>query len=193
MVSVNCVSINNDLMAKELFGSEKGVFGEQKSKGAFERANGGSLFLNEIGDMNLETQKLLVHFLEKQSFKRVGGERNINVDVRILASTNKNLGDKIKEGSFKEELFFRLNVVPIHIPPLRGRKEDIPTLIDKLLKNENEKNQIEKKIDKSVIEKLSKCYFKGNVRELKNLIKRVLVTSKDNIITIEDLPEIYKN
>ncbi len=186
--SVDCVTITKDLMVKELFGSEKGFLGEHKTKGVFELANGGTVFLNEIGDMSLETQTLLIHFLEKQKFKRLGGEREIDVDVRIIASTNKNLEKEVKEKRFKEELFFRLNVLPISIPPLRDRKEDIPILVSKFLEEETEQN---KSIDKKVIKKLSNYDFPGNVRELKNLIKRLIVTSKGDTIKLEDLSEPY--
>ena len=190
MSPINCVSIKNDLMAKELLGSEKGILGEHKSKGVFEIANGGTLFFNEIGDMNLETQKLLTHFLEAQKFKRLGGEREISVDVRIIASTNKNLKKMIKKGTFRKDLFFRLNVVPVFMPPLRERKEDIPILVDNFLTEVAEKQQNKKKkIDKAVLKKLCKNEWKGNIRELKNFINRLTILVKSDTITVSDLPE----
>jgi two-component system nitrogen regulation response regulator NtrX len=177
-VEVNCAAIPQELIESELFGHEKGSFtgAFEAKKGKFELANNGTLFLDEVGDMSMQTQAKVLRVIETQVFQKVGGSKNINVDVRIIAATNKNLTEEIKQGHFREDLFFRLNVIPIVIPPLRERKEDIPLLADHfsgLFAVEYGKPK--KSITSSAIKRLQAYEWPGNVRELKNFIERMLI------------------
>ncbi|NPA95297.1 MAG: sigma-54-dependent Fis family transcriptional regulator [Thermodesulfobacteria bacterium] len=190
MVEVNCAAIPDELIESELFGHEKGAFTGAVSmkRGKFDLANGGTLFLDEIGDMALKTQAKILRIIQEQKFERVGGSKTISVDVRIIAATNKNLEEEIKKGNFREDLYFRLNVIPIEVPPLRERKEDIPLLVQEFL-NEFSKGTIE--MEKEAIEALYNYDWPGNIRELRNLIERLVILSRGNLITKKDLPKHF--
>ncbi|WKZ68081.1 MAG: sigma-54 dependent transcriptional regulator [Melioribacteraceae bacterium] len=178
LVEVNCAAIPNELIESELFGHEKGSFtGAIKQRiGKFEQASGGDLFLDEIGDMSIQAQAKVLRAIEDGKIERVGGGTKISVDVRIISATNKDLKKEIEEGNFREDLFHRLNVIPINIPPLRERKEDIPILIEHFTKKICEKNKFpHKKFDKKAIELFEKLPWTGNVRELRNLVERIVI------------------
>jgi len=184
-VEVNCAAIPHELIESELFGHEKGSFtgAFERKKGKFEMAHEGTLFLDEIGDMSLTTQAKVLRVIETQEFQRVGGNKNISVDVRIISATNKNLKEEIKNGNFREDLYFRLNVIPIYIPPLRERKEDIPLLAEYFLKFFAEQyGQKPKSLSKSAINTLMNYDWPGNVRELKNTIERFVIINPSEII-----------
>jgi two-component system NtrC family response regulator len=194
-VAVNIPALSETLLESELFGHEKGAFtgADKMRKGRFELADKGTIFLDEIGDIPLSIQVKLLRVLQEHQFERVGGTENINIDVRIIAATNHNLANKIKDGSFREDLFYRLNIVSIHIPPLRDRKEDILPLIDFFLhkySEENGKSDIE--ISKEAIDVLMKYNYPGNVRELENIIERAVVLARSNILATSDLPLTVK-
>ena len=190
MVEVNCAAIPDELIESELFGHEKGAFTGAVSmkRGKFDLANGGTLFLDEIGDMALKTQAKILRIIQEQKFQRVGGSKTISVDVRIIAATNKNLEEEIKKGTFREDLYFRLNVIPIEVPPLRERKEDIPLLVNEFL-NEFSKGSIT--MEEEAVEALFNYDWPGNIRELRNLIERLVILSKDNVIRKKDLPKQF--
>lgn len=177
-IEVNCAAIPEQLIESELFGHVKGSFtgATQNRKGKFDLANGGTLFLDEIGDMSLRTQAKILRILQEQTFERVGGSQVINVDVRVVAATNKDLKEEIQKGNFREDLFYRLNVIPFSIPPLRERKEDIPLLSEHFI-NESCTNHQKKKrvLTPEAVNVLSQYSWPGNVRELKNLIERVII------------------
>ncbi len=189
-VDVNCAAIPEELIESELFGHEKGSFTgaiEQK-KGKFDLAHQGTLFLDEIGDMSLKTQAKILRILQEQKFERVGGTEIIEVDVRVIAATNKNLEEEIKKGNFREDLYYRLNVVPIHVPPLRERKEDIPILANYFLnKFSYERDGKNRKLTDSAIEVLKNYHWPGNVRELKNLMERLVILVDKEIIDEKDI------
>ncbi len=190
-VAVNIPALPETLLESELFGHEKGAFtGADKTRiGRFELANKGTIFLDEVGDIPMSVQVKLLRVLQEHKIERLGSGESIDVDVRVIAATHQNLEVKIKEGTFREDLFYRLNVIPIHIPPLRERKEDITPLIEHFLKKyaaENEKPNIE--ISKEAVDLLIKYNYPGNVRELENIIERAIVLSRQNIITVNDLP-----
>ena len=194
-VAVNIPALSETLLESELFGHEKGAFtgADKMRKGRFELADKGTIFLDEIGDIPLSIQVKLLRVLQEHQFERVGGTESINIDVRIIAATNHNLANKIKDGSFREDLFYRLNIVSIHIPPLRERKEDILPLIDFFLhkySQENGKSDIE--ISKEAIDVLMKYNYPGNVRELENIIERAVVLARTNILATSDLPLTVK-
>ncbi len=189
-VTINCAAIPEELLEAELFGYEKGAFtGAIKSKpGKFEIANKGTLFLDEIGDLSLKLQAKLLRVIQEKQVERLGSDHSIKVDVRILAATNKDLEKEVQEGRFREDLFFRLNVIPIKLPPLRERKEDIPLLTQFFLKRICEREGIEeKKLTSQAIKALLNYPWPGNIRELENFIERVVILSENNIIGIEDL------
>ena len=189
-VTINCAAIPEELLEAELFGYEKGAFtGAIKSKpGKFEIANKGTLFLDEIGDLSLKLQAKLLRVIQEKQVERLGSDHSIKVDVRILAATNKDLEKEVQEGRFREDLFFRLNVIPIKLPPLRERKEDIPLLTQFFLKRICEREGIEeKKFTSQAIKALLNYSWPGNIRELENFIERVVILSENNIIGIEDL------
>ncbi len=182
-VKVNCVAIPEGLLESELFGHEKGAFtgAIAKKKGKFELADGGTIFLDEIGDMPTATQAKILRVLQEREFERVGGVGSISVDVRIIAATNKNLTEMVKTGSFREDLFYRLNVFNIHLPTLSERREDIPSLVDHFL------GSAEKQISSRAMQLLLGHSWPGNVRELQNVIERAAVMA-DERIEPEDLP-----
>jgi sigma-54 specific flagellar transcriptional regulator A len=194
-VPVNCGAIPAELLESELFGHEKGAFTGAIStrKGRFELAEGGTLFLDEIGDMPQPMQVKLLRVLQERTFERVGGSKSIKADVRIIAATHQNLEDMIKEGSFREDLFYRLNVFPIETPSLRERKEDIPLLLKELLSRfEAEQHKTVRFTEKS-IESLMEHPWSGNVRELSNLIERMLIMYGDQIVDVAELPHKYQH
>jgi len=186
-IEVNCAAIPNELIESELFGHEKGSFtgAFERKKGKFELADEGTLFLDEIGDMSLATQAKVLRVIETQEFQRVGGSKNIKVDVRIIAATNKNLEEEIKKVNFREDLYFRLSVIPINLPPLRERKDDIPLLVERFLEIfAQQYGQKIKKISKTTLNALMDYDWPGNVRELKNTIERLMIMNTAEIIEI---------
>lgn len=193
-ITINCAAIPDTLIESELFGHERGAFTNafEKKLGRFEIAHQGTLFLDEIGELSLPTQAKILRFLEEKSFYRVGGSKSIKVDVRLICATNKNLKQMIKNGSFREDLFYRINVVPIVIPPLRERKEDIPLLVDHFIKKFNaENNKNIKGISQKALELLMRYEWPGNVRELENLIERIITLTPHEIIQEDDLPFLH--
>ena len=194
-VDVNCAAIPEELIESELFGHEKGAFtgATTKTRGKFEIASEGTIFLDEIGDMSLKTQAKILRVLQEQQFQRVGGSRVLKVDVRVIAATNKDLALEIKQGTFREDLYYRLNVVPIEVPTLRERKDDIPLLVDHFLNDCAIQNRTRQKhIDLEALAILSAYAWPGNVRELKNLIERLVILVPGERITVDDIPPSYK-
>ncbi|MBW2060212.1 MAG: sigma-54-dependent Fis family transcriptional regulator [Deltaproteobacteria bacterium] len=190
MVEVNCAAIPDELIESELFGHEKGAFtgAGQARRGRFDLANHGTLFLDEIGDMSLKTQSKILRILQEQKLERVGGTKTIQVDVRVIAATNKDLEEEIAQGSFREDLYYRLNVIPIHVPPLKERKEDIPILIQDFLEEFSRKNNVvSKTISQKALEALTAHDWPGNVRELKNYVERLVIMSPGAVIELVDL------
>ncbi|MBN1423194.1 sigma-54-dependent Fis family transcriptional regulator [Candidatus Fermentibacteria bacterium] len=190
-VAVNCAALPETLLEAELFGHEKGAFtgAERARVGRFEAAEGGSLFLDEIGDIPLGTQVKLLRFLQDHTFERVGSSRPTTADVRILAATNRNLEDLMKQGRFREDLYWRLNVVMVALPPLRERKEDLAALIEHFLARHAKANR--KKVKGFSREFFSALYqytFPGNVRELENVVERAVVLTRGDMLRVEDLP-----
>jgi transcriptional regulator with PAS, ATPase and Fis domain len=185
-IKLNCAAIPEELLESELFGHEKGAFtGATRFKpGKFDMANGGTIFLDEIGDMPYNLQGKILRVLQEQEFYRVGGSRTIKVDVRVIASTNKNLEKMVKEGTFREDLFYRLNVFTLHLPPLRERKEDIPLLVDYMLQNAPKKASI----SSVALQMLVAFSWPGNVRELKNTIESASVIAENGYIEPAQLP-----
>lgn len=185
MIEVNCAAIPEELIESELFGHEKGSFtGAHSSKrGKFDQANGGILFLDEIGDMSLKTQAKILRILQEQKFERVGGNKTISVNVRVLAATNKNLEEEIENGNFRADLFWRLNVVPINVPLLKDRIEDIPLLAEDLLLNLVDKGLKKKKFTDDAYKIMMQHSWPGNVRELRNFIERLAIMCPEETIT----------
>ena len=192
-VTINCVGLSKELLESELFGHEQGAFtgAHQLKRGKMELAHDGTVFLDEVGDISTELQTKLLRFLQEREFERVGGTKPISVDIRIIAATNRNLEASVKEGQFREDLYHRLNVVPITLPPLRERKEDIPALSQYFLRKysmETRKNFSE--ITEQAQEKLLAYDWPGNVRELANVIERAIVLGSETNIGLEDLPDM---
>jgi DNA-binding NtrC family response regulator len=195
MVVINCGAIPEELLESELFGHEKGAFtGAHKMRvGRFELANGGTIFLDEIGDMSPNLQVKLLRVLQEQKFERVGGMRTLEIDVRIIAATNKNLINAVNRGSFRQDLYYRLNVIPIKVPPLRHRKSDIPLLIDFFFKRidprkRNGINEFSSKAEDALV-----AYdWPGNVRELENMVERMSILASGDKIELEDVPDSIK-
>jgi len=193
-VTINCVGLSKDLLESELFGHEQGAFtgAHHLKKGKMELAHGGTVFLDEAGDISPELQTKLLRFLQERDFERVGGTKSITVDIRIIAATNRDLEASIKEGLFREDLYHRLNVVPITLPPLRERKQDIPPLSQYFLqKYAMETRKHFSEITQEAKEKLLTYDWPGNVRELGNVIERAIVLGAGPNISIEDLPDIF--
>lgn len=189
MVEVNCAAIPSELIESELFGHMKGSFtGAVKDRaGKFEQADGGTLFLDEIGDMSLSAQTKVLRALQENEITRVGSDKTIKVNVRVIAATNKNLKQEIEKGNFREDLYHRLNVIPIHVPDLKDRKEDIPLLVNHFIQLIcTEQGWKNKAINKDAIEALQQHYWPGNIRELRNVVERLIILSGD-IITAEDV------
>ena len=191
-IPVNCGAIPEELLESELFGHEKGAFtGAIKTRiGRFELAHGGTIFLDEVAEMSPKLQVKLLRVLQERTFERVGGSRQIKVDIRVIAATNKDLEKEVREGRFREDLYYRLNVIPIKLPPLRERLEDIPLLVEHFLARfKDRKKQPVKGITKEALEYLMKHDWPGNVRELENVIERMVILSNGEYLTVEDLPE----
>jgi len=190
-VPINCAAIPEQLLESEFFGYEKGAFtGAMRSRmGRIEFSNQGTLFLDEISSMSLELQAKLLRVIQEQEFERIGGLKTIKVDFRLISATNQDLKEKIKEGTFREDLFYRLNVIPINVPPLRERKSDIPILVNHFLKElrEHNKTSVRGFSDKAM-ERLMQYHWPGNVRELKNLVERLSVLKQQGIIELDDIP-----
>ncbi|MHC1745463.1 MAG: sigma-54-dependent transcriptional regulator [Syntrophobacteraceae bacterium] len=190
-VPINCGAIPEELLESELFGHERGAFtGALKDrKGRFELAHQGTVFLDEIGEMSQKLQVKLLRFLQERKFERIGGSRTVHVDVSIIAATNKDLEKAVADGEFREDLYYRLNVIPIYVPALREREGDIPLLIHHFLKRHCMEKEITlKRMSKSVVETLDRYGWPGNVRELENLIERLVILTDDDEIGLEDLP-----
>lgn len=188
-IEVNCAAIPSELIESELFGHEKGSFTSaiKQKLGKFEQANGGTLFLDEIGDMSLAAQAKVLRALQENKITRVGGEKDINVNVRIIAATNKNLREEIEKQNFREDLYHRLSVIVVNVPSLNERKEDIPALVDYFLDKICKEYNIQvKTIDDKAVQELQKNDYKGNIRELHNIIERLIILSRQNI-GIEDV------
>jgi two-component system nitrogen regulation response regulator NtrX len=194
-VQVNCAAIPDDLIESELFGHEKGSFtgATEKQIGKFEQADRGTIFLDEIGDMSLKTQAKVLRVLQEGEVERLGSARTIKVDVRIIAATNMHLEDQIEQGRFREDLYFRLAVIPIHVPPLRERGEDIPALVKHfvdLLSREN--NLKPKRVTPPAMEVFKRHRWKGNIRELRNTVERLIIMTPGDSIDVADLPEVLR-
>ena len=191
-IAVNCGAIPDTLIESELFGHEKGAFTDaaQQKKGLFEVANEGILFLDEIGDLPIQTQSKLLHVLEEREIRRIGGTQSIKVDVCVIAATNKNLVQAIREGSFRDDLYFRLNVIPVHVPPLRDHPEDIPLLVDFLIqKFSSEYAEAQpKQVTPQAMSALRRYQWPGNIRQLENYLRRIFVLSENEVIDKDELP-----
>ncbi|MEA1949695.1 MAG: sigma-54 dependent transcriptional regulator [Thermodesulfobacteriota bacterium] len=194
LVNVHCAAIPEELIESELFGQEKGALTDATTKkiGKFELANNGTIFLDEIGDMSLKTQSKILRVLEEKQFQRVGGSRTLSVNVRVIASSNKDLEKEIEKGNFREDIYYRLNVIPIEVPSLRDRVEDIPLLVEIFFAECAKKDRSEKKkcIQKAV-DMLCNYPWPGNVRELKNLVERLAIMVEKDVIDEFDLPAPY--
>ncbi|MFJ8069726.1 sigma-54 interaction domain-containing protein [Peribacillus sp. NPDC096447] len=194
-IKINCGAIPADLLESELFGYEGGAFtgANQKGKpGMFELAESGILFLDEVGELPLQLQVKLLRALQEREIQRIGGTKPKKIDVRIIAATNRNLSEMVKSGEFREDLFYRLNVIPITIPPLRERREDILALTDLFLTKANEQYKFSKEIDSRLKEYFYQHDWPGNVRELINIVERLVVLTDNQILSINDLPEEYQ-
>jgi two-component system nitrogen regulation response regulator NtrX len=193
MIDVNCAAIPDELIESELFGHEKGAFpgAAAKKRGKFELAAGGSIFLDEIADMSMKTQGKILRVLEEQQFQRLGGGRTIGINARIISATNKDLEHEIVEGRFREELYYRLNVIPIHVPPLRERKGDIPLMIETFLKEAAADNRGDvKTMSDAAVDIMVGYDWPGNVRELKNLVERLAIMVERDVIDVKDIPAL---
>jgi len=196
-VAVNCSALAESLLESELFGHEKGAFtgAVSSKKGRFELAHGGTLFLDEIGELSPNLQVKLLRVLQEKTFERVGGIRSVAVDIRVITATNRNLKDEMRAGRFREDLFYRLNVVHIVIPPLRLRWEDIQLLVDHFIKKYESSNQSTvpvKGLSQEVIRLFYEYSWPGNIRELENVIERAIILCEDGLVTIKDLPNWFK-
>jgi len=195
-VAVNCAALNDNLLESELFGHEKGAFtgADRQRRGRFEMANGGTLFLDEIGDITPATQVRLLRVLQEHQFERVGGSETIQVDVRVIAATNNDLEKAIRKGSFREDLFYRLNVIAIEIPPLRKRREDIAPLVEHYLHRFGKENRRKKlSFSKEAWDLLLRYDYPGNVRELENIVQRAVILSRGEHITTDDMPQVVRS
>jgi sigma-54 specific flagellar transcriptional regulator A len=193
-VPINCGAIPGDLLESELFGHEKGAFtgAITARQGRFEMAEGGTLFLDEIGDMSLNMQVKLLRVLQERTFERVGSNKSIKADVRIIAATHRDLEDRIQTGEFREDLFYRLNVFPIEMPPLRARTSDIPLLVNDLITRFENENRGSVRLTPAAIVSLCQYHWPGNVRELANLIERLVILYPYGVVDLADLPEKFR-
>ena len=194
-VQVNCAAIPDDLIESELFGHEKGSFtgATEKQIGKFEQADRGTIFLDEVGDMSLKTQAKVLRVLEEGEVERLGSSRTLKVDVRVLAATNKDLEKAIEENEFREDLFFRLNVIPVYVPPLRKRAEDIPQLVRHFAQGFARENNFKpKEFTTPAVEALSRLHWRGNVRELRNSVERLLVMTSSHAIDVPDVQSVLR-
>jgi two-component system nitrogen regulation response regulator NtrX len=194
LIDVNCAAIPEELIESELFGHEKGTFSgaTTKKRGKFELANKGTIFFDEIGDMTLKTQSKIMRVLEEQKFQRVGGSRILSVNVRIIAASNKDLKKEIEKGTFREDIYYRLNVIPVEVPPLRERLEDIPLLVETFLQEcAIQSRSKRKKMTAQAVDLLAQYSWPGNVRELKNLIERLAIMVEEDEIDVSNIPAPY--
>jgi two-component system nitrogen regulation response regulator NtrX len=193
-IQVNCAAIPEELIESELFGHEKGSFtgATEKQIGKFEQADRGTIFLDEVGDMSPKTQAKVLRVLQEQEVERLGSARTIKVDVRVIAATNKDLEEGIQRGEFREDLFFRLNVIPIVVPPLRERRGDIPLLVQHFARRTSEEHNLKpKRFDPRAMEALQRYRWRGNIRELRNAVERLMIMAPADIVRVEDLsPDI---
>jgi two-component system nitrogen regulation response regulator NtrX len=190
-IQVNCAAIPEELIESELFGHEKGSFtgATEKQLGKFEQADRGTIFLDEVGDMSPKTQAKVLRVLQEQEVERLGSARTIKVDVRVIAATNKDLEQAIERGEFREDLFFRLNVIPIVVPPLRARPEDIPQLVQHFARRTSDEHNLKpKRFDPRAMEALQRYRWRGNIRELRNTIERLMIMTPTDVVRVEDLP-----
>jgi len=195
-VQVNCAAIPEELIESELFGHEKGSFtgATEKQVGKFEQADRGTIFLDEVGDMSQKTQAKVLRVLQEQEVERLGSARTIKVDVRVIAATNKNLEDAIERGEFREDLYFRLNVIPITVPPLRERREDIPRLVQHFAKRTAEEHNLKpKRFDQAAFDAMQRYRWRGNIRELRNTVERLMIMTPGDIVRADDLPPDIRN
>ncbi|QNB47945.1 PAS domain S-box protein [Thermanaerosceptrum fracticalcis] len=195
LIKINCGAIPENLLESELFGYEAGAFSGARREGKpgmIELASGGTLFLDEIGDLPLNLQVKLLRVLQEREITRVGGIKPIQVDTRIIAATNKDLTAMLKKGTFRQDLFYRLNVVNIEIPPLRERREDLVALIPVILHKINEKYNLRKKLSPQVMERFLKYHWPGNIREIENTLERLVVLTNEDVIGIDHLPDYLK-
>lgn len=193
-VDINCAALTDEALVSELLGHEKGAFSDAtaKKKGKFEIAHGGTIFFDEIGDMRMKTQSIILRILEERQFQRLGGSRSIPLDVRVIACTNRDLKKAIEQGTFREDLFYRLNVIPIDVPPLRERIEDIPELVNAFFaKIAEDARTTPKTMTPAAIAALQRYNWPGNVRELKNLVDRLDIMTRKNTIGAADIPPPY--
>ena len=190
-IKVNCAALPENLLESELFGHEKGAFtGAVVARvGRFEQADGGTLFLDEIGELPLLLQAKLLRVLQEQQFERLGGSRTLSVDVRIIAATNINLEQAVAHGLFRNDLYYRLNVVPLHLPPLRKRRDDIPLLLDHFLRASNKRNEKSLRMSREFLDFLTEYDWPGNVRELQNLVERLVILAASEVLRVEELPD----
>jgi transcriptional regulator with PAS, ATPase and Fis domain len=191
LIKVNCAALPENLLESELFGHEKGAFTDARSqkKGMFEVADGGTLFLDEISEMNLGMQAKLLRVLEGQSFRRVGGVKNITVDLRVIAASNRNLEDAVRSSRFRQDLYFRLAIIPLTLLPLRDHKDDIPPLLDHFIRYYNDKfHKNIQGVTKEAEELLMNYDWPGNIRELRNAIERVMILAEGNRVAVKYLP-----
>ena len=192
LIDVSCAAIPEESIESELFGHEKGAFSRAttKKRGKFELADRGTLFLDEIGDMSLKTQAKILRVLQEKQFQRLGGDRTLSVDIRVIATTNKELEEEIREGHFREDLYFRLNVIPMRVPSLKERIEDIPMLVETFLAEcAVQTRSRAKTITEDALERLSRYPWPGNVRELKNLVERLAIMVEGDTIDARDIPD----
>ena len=195
-IQVNCAAIPEELIESELFGHEKGSFtgATEKQIGKFEQADRGTIFLDEVGDMSPKTQAKVLRVLQEQEVERLGSARTIKVDVRVVAATNKDLEEAIRRGEFREDLYFRLNVIPIVVPPLRARPDDIPQLVQHFAKRTGgEHNLKPKRFDPRAMEALQRYRWRGNIRELRNAVERLMIMTPGDVIRVDDLPQDLGN
>ena len=191
-VAVNCATIPRDLISSELFGHEKGAFtgAVQRRLGRFELANGGTIFLDEVGELSSETQVALLRVLQEREFERVGGRERIQVDVRVIAATNRDLTAAVADGTFRQDLFYRLNVFPVEMPPLRERREDIPLLAETFARAAADRYELPQRVvGQSALRRLVEYNWPGNVRELKNTMDRAIIVAEGEELTSRDLPD----
>ena len=190
-IQVNCAAIPEELIESELFGHEKGSFtgATEKQVGKFEQADRGTIFLDEVADMSARTQAKVLRVLQEQEVERLGSARTIKVDVRVIAATNKDLEKGIERGEFREDLYFRLNVIPVVVPPLRERREDIPLLVQHFARRMSEEHNLRpKRFDARAVEALQRFRWRGNIRELRNTIERLMIMAPGEVVGVEDLP-----
>jgi two-component system nitrogen regulation response regulator NtrX len=194
-IQVNCAAIPDDLIESELFGHERGSFtgATEKQIGKFEQADRGTIFLDEVGDMSLKTQAKVLRVLQEGEVERLGSSRTIKVDVRVIAATNKRLEEEVERGQFREDLYFRLNVIPVHVPPLRDRPADIPLLVRHFLDTTSRENNLRpKRITDAALASLERQRWRGNIRELRNTIERLVIMTPGETIDVAHLPELMR-